>query len=69
MTRLDALVHGASDGDVRSHRLEVLAARLRRAAGRDVPEDFLEQERAAAVAAITAPLVLERVVSRTIAQR
>ena len=34
---------------------------MRRATGRAVPEDFLEQERAAAVAAITAPLVLERV--------
>ena len=62
-TRLDALIRGASDGDVRSHRLEVFAARLRRAAGRDVPEDFLEQERAAAIAAITAPVVLERVAS------
>ena len=41
----------------------MFAARLRRAAGRAVPEDFLEEERAAAVAAITAPVVLERVVS------
>ena len=48
-SRLDALIRGASDGDVRSHRLEVFAARLRRAAGRTVPEDFLEQERAAAM--------------------
>ena len=62
-TRLDALIAGAGDSDVRSHRLEVFAARLRRAAGRGVPGDFVEQERAAAVAAITSSVVLERVVS------
>ena len=60
-SRLDALIDAASDADLRSHRLEVLAARRRRANGGDAPAEFVEQERAAAVAAITAPLVLERV--------
>ena len=59
--RLDALIDRAGDADLRSHRLEVLGARRRRANGRPVPAAFVEQERAAAVAAITAPLVLERV--------
>lgn len=59
--RLDALIDRAGDADLRSHRLEVLGARRRRANGRPVPASFVEQERAAAVAAITAPLVLERV--------
>src|SRR4051794_16853354 len=61
--RLDALLRDAGDGDVRSHRLEVVAARLRRTEGREIPDDFLEQERTAAVAAITSPLVLKQVMS------
>src|SRR4051794_30526645 len=59
--RLDALIDRAGDADLRSHRLEVLAAHRRRADGRHVPSAFVEQERAAALAAITAPLVLDRV--------
>jgi hypothetical protein len=46
---------------LRSHRLELLAARRWRALGRAVPRDFVEHERAAALSLITAPLVLERV--------
>ena len=58
--RVDALIDSApSEGDLRSHRLEVLAARRLRAAGRVVPPDFMMQERLAAIAAITAPRVLE----------
>ena len=60
--RVDALIDSAgNDGDLRSHRLEVLAARRFRATGRIVPPEFMVQERLAAIAAITAPRVLERI--------
>jgi hypothetical protein len=60
--RVDALIDRApSEDDLRSHRLEVLAARRFRAVGRPVPEDFAAMERFAAVAFLTAPIVLERV--------
>jgi len=59
---VDALIDRApSADDLRSHRLEVLAARRYRALGRSVPEDFVDQERRAAIAALMAPRVLERV--------
>jgi hypothetical protein len=64
-TGLDRLLDEAADGDVRSHRLEVLAARRRRETGRPVPTDFVEHERLAAMAAITAPVVLARVAAAT----
>jgi hypothetical protein len=60
--RVDALIDRApTEDDLRSHRLEVLAARRFRAAGRRVPPDFVEQERRAAIAAMMAPRVLGRV--------
>ncbi len=59
---VDALIDRApSADDLRSHRLEVLAARRYRTLGRPVPPDFVAQERLAAIALMTAPLVLERV--------
>jgi hypothetical protein len=59
---VDSLIDRApSDDDLRSHRLEVLAARRFRAVGRPIPEDFAAQARFAAVAGLTAPIVLERI--------
>ena len=59
--RLDSLIDRApSDDDLRSHQLEVPAARRFRSVGRPVPEDFVGQERLAGVRLLTAPLVLER---------
>ena len=46
---------------LRFHRIHLFAARHWRAQGRPVPEDFVEAERWAALTAMTAPLVLERV--------
>lgn len=46
--------------DLRSHRLELLAARRWRALGLPVPGELVEQERLAAVVALTAPILLER---------
>jgi hypothetical protein len=60
--RVDALIDRApTDEDVRSHRLEVLAAPRYRQQQRPVPPDFAAQERFAAIASMTAPVVLERV--------
>ena len=60
--KVDELIDRApSEDDLRSHRLEVLAAKRFRALGRVVPEDFAAQERFAAIASLTAPLVLQRV--------
>jgi hypothetical protein len=50
-----------SADDVRSHRLQVLAAKRFRSTGRVVPEDFVVQERLAALATMAAPIVLQRV--------
>ena len=62
--RVDALIDRApSHADLRSHGLQLLAARRFRATGQGVPADFRREERAAAVAALTAPVVLERVVA------
>lgn len=63
--QLERLIDEAGDGDIRSHRLEALAAARRRQTGREVPPDFLEHERLAAMAALTAPLVLQRVAEAT----
>ena len=58
--QVDALIDSApSEDDLRSHRLEALAARRLRTAGQAVPADFNVQERLAAIAAISAPRVLE----------
>jgi Uncharacterised nucleotidyltransferase len=51
----------ANDADVLDHRLATFAARRRRLRGADVPEEFARIERAAALAALTAPLTLDRV--------
>ena len=60
--RVDELIDRApSTDDLRSHRLEPLAARHFRRIGRDVPDDFVAEERGAAVASLAAPLLLERV--------
>jgi hypothetical protein len=59
---VDELIDRApSEDDLRSHRLEVLAARRFRAVGRSIPVDFVAQERTAAVVEMSAPLVLRRV--------
>jgi hypothetical protein len=59
---VDAMIDRApSEDDLRSHRLEVLAAKRFRTLGRPVPPDFAAQERFAAIACLTTPLVLERV--------
>jgi len=60
--RLDLLIDRApSEDDIRSHRLEVPAARRFREVGRPVPEDFAVQERLAGIRLLTAPMLLERV--------
>jgi putative nucleotidyltransferase-like protein len=59
---VDRLIdRAATDDDIRAHRLELLAARRYRACGRSIPPDFITQERLAGLAALTTPLVLERV--------
>ena len=59
--RLETLIDRApSDDDLRSHRLEVPAARRFRTVGRAVPDDCVAQERLAGLRLLTAPLVLER---------
>jgi putative nucleotidyltransferase-like protein len=47
--------------DIQSHRIGLLAARRWRATKREVPPQLLEDERRAQLAALMAPLVLERV--------
>jgi hypothetical protein len=60
--RVDELIDAAATpGDLYSHRLELLAARRFRATGRPVPVPFVEAERFAAVAALTAPVVVQLV--------
>lgn len=59
---VDRLVDRApSLADLASHRIELFAARRWRARGEPVPEAVVEQERRAAIAALTAPVVLGRV--------
>lgn len=59
---VDALIDRAeTEEDIRAHRLEVLAARRYRLAGRPIPPDFVAQERLAGLVALTTPLVLEQI--------
>jgi hypothetical protein len=59
---VDRLVERApSLADLASHRIELFAARRWRAQGKAVPAEILEQERRAAIATLTAPVVLSRV--------
>lgn len=46
---------------LRKHRMQLAAARLWRSRGREVPADFVSDERAAAVRAMLAPLILGKV--------
>jgi Uncharacterised nucleotidyltransferase len=60
--KVDELIDRApTDDDLRSHRLEVLAAKRLRARGAPVPLDFVSQERSAAIVAMSASLILQRV--------
>jgi hypothetical protein len=60
--RVDELVDRAQDlSDLREHRLELLAARRWRECGRPVPPELVAQERMAAIMAMTAPLLLEKI--------
>ncbi len=59
---VDRLVDRATDpAALRAHGLQLLAARRWRAVGRPIPTELLADERAAAIAALAAPLVLARV--------
>ena len=59
---VDRLVDRAPTAtDLRSHRIEPLAARRLRARGRVVPEELALEERRAAVATLAGPVLLERV--------
>jgi putative nucleotidyltransferase-like protein len=59
---VDRLVDRAPTlADLRSHRIELLAARRWRDIGRAVPEEFLELERRSALHRLVAPRLLERV--------
>lgn len=61
---VDRLVDRApSLADLESHKLELFAARRWRALGRPVPKKLVELERLAAVRALAAPALLERVTS------
>lgn len=46
--------------DLRAHRLQLLAARRWRAAGRPVPSDLVDEERVAAIFTMAAQIVLEK---------
>ena len=59
---VDRLVDRApSLTDLRSHKLELFAVRRWRALGRFIPAELLERERNAAIGALAAPLLLDRV--------
>jgi len=61
-TGLEGLLDRATDVEaVRTHRLQTAAARRWRAAGRHVPEDFVQLERWAAGTLLAAPETLTRV--------
>ena len=47
--------------DLRTHRIHLIAARRRRAAGAEVPAELEADERRARVASLTAPVLLRRV--------
>lgn len=59
---VDRLVERApSLADLASHRIELFAARKWRAEGKEVPEAVVAQEHRAAIATLTAPVLLRRV--------
>ena len=59
---VDRLVDGAADlSDLRAHRLHLWAARRRRIRGLGVPEDLANEEQGAAVAALAATALLQKV--------
>ncbi|MCP9485214.1 MAG: nucleotidyltransferase family protein [Gaiellaceae bacterium MAG52_C11] len=59
---VDRLVDRApSLADLRSHKLELFAVRRWRALGRFIPAEMLDRERRAALGALAAPRLLERV--------
>jgi Uncharacterised nucleotidyltransferase len=58
---VDELLAEAEIAGIRAHKLGALAARLRRRAGRTVPEPFLADERGAAVAVVLARPLLEHI--------
>jgi hypothetical protein len=59
---VDRLVDRAAGlDDLRRHRIHLLAARRWRALGRAIPDDLGRDQRRAAVAGLTAPVLLERV--------
>ena len=59
---VDRLVDRAPTvADIRSHRLELFAARRWRVLGREIPDDFAQLERASAVVALTVPTLLQRI--------
>lgn len=61
---VDALVdRSPSLDDLRSHRLELFAARRWRAKGLEVPAELVEEERRAAVSVLAAPVLLARVLA------
>ena len=59
---MDRLIDRAPTlADLRSHRIELLAARRWRALGRAVPDEFVELERRSALHRLVVPRLLERV--------
>jgi hypothetical protein len=59
---VDRLVDRAAElSDLRTHRIHLLAARRWRLLGRAIPDELAHDQRRAAVAALTAPVVLGRV--------
>ncbi|MFN2472199.1 MAG: nucleotidyltransferase family protein [Gaiellaceae bacterium] len=59
---VDRLVERASSlAGLRAHRIQLLAARRWRALGRDVPAELAADERRAAIAHVTTPLLLRRI--------
>jgi Uncharacterised nucleotidyltransferase len=58
---VDALVDRApGQADLRAHGLQLVAAARLRALGRPVPEEFIVEERRAAIAALAVPALLRR---------
>lgn len=59
---VDRLVDRAPGlADLKAHKLHLLAARRWRALGRTLPADLVREERGAALATLTAPILLQRV--------
>src|SRR4051794_39761238 len=60
--RVDALIDRASSlNDLRSHRLELLAARRFRGAEKPVPAEFAVEEKLSAINSMATPVMLERI--------